>query len=130
MQATRSCVIFIITLVILLGENLPSCFCRKFFYPNTRRQDVRSEQNNKKKRRVHYQLSYQVNIPWEVTNQKYKKIKQPQPQLSCVCIPSQYFLSEILSDILQSDALARMSGGGGGGGMTQPPRLQRFASLM
>ena len=86
--------------------------------------------NNKKKRRVHYQLSYQVNIPWEVTNQKYKKIKQPQPQLSCVCIPSQYFLSEILSDILQSDALARMSGGGGGGGMTQPPRLQRFASLM
>ena len=84
--------------------------------------------NNKKKRRVHYQLSYQVNIPWEVTNQKYKKIKQPQSQLSCLFIQSQY-LSEISSDKPQSDALARMSGGGGGG-MTQPPRLQRFASLM
>ena len=33
--------------------------------------------NNKKKRRVHYQLSYQVNIPGEVkvTNQKYNKYK-------------------------------------------------------
>ena len=31
--------------------------------------------NNKKKRRVHYQLSYQVNIPGEVRNQKYRYMK-------------------------------------------------------
>ena len=73
--------------------------------------------NNKKKRRVHYQLSYQVNIPREVRNQKYKNIKQfVQPQtwslLSCNVIMYQITLSGHMHWI-----------GVGGGGMTQPPRL-------
>ena len=60
--------------------------------------------NNKKKRRVHYQLSYQVNIPQEVRNQKYKNIKQfVQHQtwsvLSVHAIMSQITLSDHMHGI-------------------------------
>ena len=54
--------------------------------------------NNKKKRRVHYQLSYQVNIPSEARNQKYRNIKQNNPNLVSVEVLSCHYVqvSEIV----------------------------------
>jgi len=44
----RNCWVILLIAWVILGENMPLCFCRKHFYRNTRRQDVHKQQKQRK----------------------------------------------------------------------------------